>query len=324
MRRPIVFAVAGIAALGSAGGALAHSLAGNGLKTGAVAATFSAAPAASASTRTCTGGDGTYVITRGDWTGSATSASGRLTGVVAIRGELGLNQTTGLGWFVGRVKIDGGSDGRVDAGANLRAVISGGKLSGFVDGRIRDAGTVYGSVSATVANGGLADGAIGGGSVNPAALVIDQGSCTSAPAQKPVVSAKGTITALSATSVTVQPAGGAAQTCSVGADLAASVAKLKTGDTAAITCGLVDGSYRLLRIEATALQTKPVLKLEGRVTTVSATSLSVADHDAGTVSCVVGSDLASAVARVSVGQKVKATCGYIDGAYRLLSIRIDR
>ena len=324
MRRPIVFAVAGIAALGSAGGALAHSLAGTGLKTGTAAATFSAAPASSASSRTCTGGDGTYVITRGDWNGAAASANGRLSGGISIRGEMGVNQTTGLGWLIGRVKIDGGSDGRIDAGANLRAVISGGKLTGFVDGRIRDAGTVYGSVTATVANGGLADGAIGGGTVNPAAIVIDNGSCVTVPAPKPVVPAKGTITALSATSVTVQPAGGTAQTCAVGADLAASVAKLKAGDTAAITCGLVDGSYRLLRIEATALQVKPVLRLEGRVTTVSATALAIADHDAGTINCVVGTDLAAAVARVSVGQKVKATCSYIDGSYRLLSIRVDR
>lgn len=324
MRRPIVLAVAGIAALGSAGGALAHSVLGNGLKTGTVAATFSAAPASSVNTRSCTGGDGTYVITRGDWNGAASSANGRLSGGITIHGELGMNQTTGLGWLVGRVKIDGGSDGRIDAGGNLRAVISGGKLTGFVDGHIRDAGTVYGSVTATVANGGLTDGAIGGGTVNPMALVIDNGSCTNAPAQKPVVSAKGTITAISATSVTVQPAGGPAQTCAVGSDLAAAVAKLRAGDTAAITCGLVDGSYRLLRIEATALQTKPVLRLEGLATSVSATSLTVADHDAGSVSCVVGTDLAASVARVSVGQKVKVTCGYVDGSYRLLSIRIDR
>ena len=316
MRRSIVFTVAGLAALGSAGGALAHSF-DSGLKTAQVAATFSAAPATGSSTRSCTGGDGTYVISKGDWTGAATSANGRLTGPLTIRGELGLNQTTGTGWLVGRVRIDGGN-------ADIRGVVAGGKLSGFVTGNVHDTGYVYGTVTATVANGSLADGQIGQGTVPGAAIAIDRGACTPVQAPKPVVEAKGTLTAVSAASLTVQKSDGSTQACTVGADLAATVAKLKAGDTVQITCGLVDGSYRLLRVQSTVLQHKALIRLEGKVTALSATSLTIADEHDGTVSCVVGSDLAAAVARVSVGAKVTATCGLVDGSYRLLSLRAER
>jgi hypothetical protein len=393
-RRTLVLAATGIAALGTGGAALATSL-DSGLKTSSTSATFSVKAASEQSVRTCTGGDGTYTITRGSWTGTAAGAGGRLDGAIAIRGELGVNKTTGLGWLVGRVKVDAGSDGRRDAGANLRAVIVGGKLTGFVEGRIRDAGFVYGTVAANVTADGLADGQIGAGAPQGAAIVIDRGRCDTVKAQRVVVEARGTVTAVSAASVTIEKSNGDTLTCAVGSDLAATVARLKAGDTAKVTCGLVDGAYRLLRIQSaataapkplksesgavtavsatsltvrsgddsltcvvgsdfagtagrlavgdrvsvtcayvdgayrivrlatSAVGTRPVLRAEGEVTTVSATTIAVRDGDGTTLSCVVGADMAGSVARISAGQKVKVTCGWVDGAYRLLSLRLD-
>ena len=339
MRRPIIFALAGLTALGTAGIAIAH---GNdnagGLKTTPVAAIFTAAAGDNLSSRTCTGADGTYTISRGSWNGTATSSSDRLAGPLTIRGELGVNQTTGAGWLVARVRIDGSSSGdrrkdgrkddhsdrRKDAGGELNAVIAGGKLSGFLTGRVHDEGALYASVSASVGTAGLTDGQIGGGTISPAALVVDRGRCEATPKQRTLVDARGTVSAVSPTAITVSKSNGETLTCVVGTDLAATVAKLKVGDRAAVICGLVDGSYRLLKVQSSGVEQKPVIKVEGTVSSVSATSITIGREHGGATTCAVGADLAATVARVSTGQKVKATCGLVDGSYRLLSLRSDR
>lgn len=325
MRRPIIFAVAGLTALGTAGIAIAH---GNdnagGFKTTPVTATFTAAAGDNLSSRTCTGADGTYTITRGSWAGSAVSSSDRLAGPLTIRGELGVNQTTGAGWLVARVRIDGSSDRRKDAGGELNGVIAGGKLSGFLTGRIHDEGALFASVSASIGTAGLTDGQIGGGAISAAALVVDRGHCEATPKQRPLVDARGTVSAVSSTAITVTKSNGDTLTCVVGTDLAATVAKLKVGDRAFVTCGLVDGSYRLLKVQAPSVEQKPVIKVEGTVSSVSATSITISREHGEATTCAVGADLAATVARVSTGQKVKATCGLVDGSYRLLSLRSDR
>lgn len=319
MKRTLIASLAGLTALGIAGTAVAHGF-DSGRKTSTVAATFSAAPASSISTRSCVGADGTYVITRGDWTGTATSANGRLSGPILIRGELGVNQTSGLGWLVGRVRIDGGSDGRNDAAGDIRAAIAGGKLTGFVSGRLRDQGYVYGSVAATVGTAGLTDGQIGGGTVNPVAIVIDQGSCQAVQAQKPVQEARGTVSAVSATSLTIARSSSDSLTCVVGSDLAATVAKLKVGDQATAVCGLVDNAYRLLRISSDVLNVKPVVAARGAVTALSATSLTVKDDGGSSVTCVIGTDFAAAAAKLAVGARVAVTCAQVDGSYRIVRL----
>ena len=335
MRRPLIFTLVGLTALGSAGIALGHGL-GGGLKTSTAAATFAAAPSSSITSKTCTGSDGTYVITKGSWTGTAASSNSRLSGAIRIHGELGVNQTTGLGWLVARVRIDAGSDGSNDAGADLRGVVANGKLTGFLNGHIQDEGAVYGSVAATVGATGFSDGQIGGGTPTAAAVVIDRGSCTPATVQRAVVSARGTLTAVSATSLTLQgfdnrgdhkgdnnadnKGSSITLTCAVGSDLAATVAKLKVGDAASVTCGLVDGSYRLLRIESRVLTPKPVISGAGAVTAVSATSLSVKTDGGDTFTCVVGSDFAAAAAKLAVGNRVHLTCASVDGSYRVIRL----
>jgi len=320
MRRPLIFTLVGLTALGTAGLALGHGF-DTGLKTAAVSAGFAAAPAAGNSSKTCTGGDGTYVISKGDWSGAATSSNARLSGTIRIRGELGVNQTTGLGWLTGRVRIDGGSNGSNDATGDLRGAIVNGKLTGFVSGTVHDEGAVFGSLVATVGTAGLTDGQLGGGSSTPAAILIDRGRCTVADAAKPVIAAKGTVSAVSASSLTLQKSDGAAQTCAVGSDLTATVAKLKAGDSASITCGLVDGSYRLLRIESQAQTPKPVLSGRGSVTAVSATSLTLKSDGGDTLTCVVGSDLTAAAAKLAVGDRVALTCAAVDGGYRIVRLQ---
>lgn len=319
MRRPLIFTLTAVTALGIAGTAVAHGF-DTGRKTSAVAATFNAAPVAGSNVRSCTGADGTYTITRGDWSGPATSADGRLSGPLLIRGELAVNQTTGLGWLVARVKVDGNADGRNDLNGDLRAVIANGKLTGFVNGRLHDQGVIYGSVGATVGTTGFTDGQIGGGTVNAAAVVIDQGRCATAMTPRPVQEAKGTVTAVSAASLAVRKANGDTLTCVVGSDLTATVAKLKVGDTANVTCGYVDGSYRLLHVQSSVLNTKPVASERGSVTAVSATSLTVKGDGGSSLTCVVGSDFAAAAAKLAVGDRVAVTCATVDGSYRVVKL----
>lgn len=323
MRRPLILTLVGLTALGTAGIALGHG-SDTGLKTSGVAASFTAAPAAGNASKTCTGGDGTYVISKGDWSGTATSSNARLSGTIRIRGELGVNQTTGLGWLTGRVRIDGGSNGSTDAAGDLRAAIVNGKLTGFVSGTVHDEGAVFGSLVASVGTAGLTDGQLGGGTGTPAAVLIDRGRCTvadAADAAKPVIAAKGTVSASSASSLTLQKSDGSAQTCAVGSDLTATVAKLKAGDSASITCGLVDGSYRLLRIESRVLTPKPVLSGRGSVTAVSATSLTLKSDGGETLTCVVGSDLTAAAAKLAVGDRIALTCAAVDGTYRIVRLQ---
>lgn len=322
MRRPIIFALAGLTALGTAGIALAH---GNdnagGLKATPVAATFTAAPGSNQSVRTCTGADGSYIITRGSWTGSATSSSARLSGPLSIRGELGVNQTTGAGWLIARVSVDNNAtDEHRDAGGELNAVVANGKLTGFLTGRVHDEGALFASVSANVGSAGLTDGQIGGGAISAAALVLDRGRCESAPKQRPLVDARGTVSAVSSTAITVTRSNGDTLTCVVGTDLAAAVAKLKVGDQAFVKCGLVDGSYRLLKVQAPSIEQKPVVTEKGTVTAISATSLTVKGSDDSTTTCVVGADFTAAAARLAVGSQVAITCAFVDGSYRLVRL----
>jgi len=318
----MIFLCTGLAALGATGVVLASN--GGGLTTTPVSASFSASPDSNINTRVCTGTDGTYKIMNGQWTGTASSSNARLAGPLTIRGKLAVNQNTGAGWLVGHLRIAG--DERRDAGGDLRGVIAGGKLSGFLSGLVRDQGVIYGSVSATVAVSGFSDGQIGGGTVVPAAVVIDHDGCPTIPppAQpRPRADMHGTVSAVSQSSLTVKQANGNSLTCVVGSDQAATVARLKVGDTAFVKCGLVDGNYRLLKVQSPALnpKPKPVVRATGRVSAVSATSLAIVSDRGQPVTCTVGADFATRVAKVSTGQRVSVTCGIVDGSYRLLALR---
>jgi hypothetical protein len=120
-----------------AGIAVAHN-GGNPGKTEAASATFTATPTDQSTTKTCTGADGTYAITKGVYTGTSTGDP-RLTGDVTIKSQTFVNTTNGLGFTEGRVWVRETGTGKVKATAALSAVnTQQGKLDGFLLGSAKD------------------------------------------------------------------------------------------------------------------------------------------------------------------------------------------
>jgi hypothetical protein len=144
------------------------------LTTKAVSATFTATPSAKNKTTTCKGADGDYTRIQGEYSGTSTSSEPRLAGAITIKGDSLVNKTTGLGSMKGTVRINTASD--EDTKANFTAVISGGQLSGFLNGRVHDAsGSLLGGLSAAFGATGITSGSIG--ATSPAPALIVAGSC---------------------------------------------------------------------------------------------------------------------------------------------------
>jgi hypothetical protein len=163
-------AVALVTALVVAAVALATNQA---LSTKSVTATFTATPSTSNKTSTCKGADGDYTRIDGSYTGTATSSEGRLAGPITISGQSLVNKTTGLGWMKGSVRIDASS--HQDTRASFTAVISGGQLNGFLNGRVHDAsGNLIGGLNAAFGATGITGGSIGTTS-STAALIVTGG-----------------------------------------------------------------------------------------------------------------------------------------------------
>ena len=129
--------------------------------------------------------------------------------------------------------------------ANFTAVYDHGKLAGLAAGRAREpharllANLSAGFASAT----GFTDGKLGA-TAGGSAVELGPMSCkaTKAPAEKS--EARGTVSAVSTTSITV-----AGLTCAIPADLAQKVAnEVKVGDRAEIRCSFTNGQNTLVRI----------------------------------------------------------------------------
>jgi hypothetical protein len=134
-----------------AGIAVAHN-GGNPGKTEAASATFTATPTDQSTTKTCTGADGTYAITKGVYTGTSTGDP-RLTGDILIRTKSVINQDNGLGVTNGTVWLKapatpkvtaahhgGGNRQQFKAVARLTAVNTNkGKLDGLLAGTAKNA-----------------------------------------------------------------------------------------------------------------------------------------------------------------------------------------
>jgi hypothetical protein len=171
MKKLVWLGVALVTALAAAAVAVAAHQA---LSTKAVSATFTATPSAKNKTTTCKGADGDYTRINGDYSGTSTSTEPRLAGPITIKGESLVNKTTGLGWMKGSVRINTAS--HEDTKANFTAVISGGQLNGFLNGRVHDAsGSLLGGLSAAFGATGITSGSIGATSATPALIVA--GSC---------------------------------------------------------------------------------------------------------------------------------------------------
>ncbi len=208
-----------------------------------VAGTFTAS-AGSTTSRTCTTTDGkTIVITDGKYTGAA-AGDPDLTGPITLRARSVVNTTDKVGVVDGRFSIDV-ADGR-NTEASYSAVYNDGTIAGLAAGKAHQPNSkLVANLSATFsATTGFTGGKIGGGTTGGGAVELSSGGCKPDKVTAEKSEAHGTISALSATSITV-----AGLTCAIPADKTADVnAKFKTGDVAQIRCALVSGTNTLASI----------------------------------------------------------------------------
>jgi len=240
--RKSILAVAGLVAFAAASVAVAHGV--DGARTArAVAGTFSAT-SSNVATRTCTTTDGkTLTITNGKYTGMA-SGDADLAGAITLRARSVVN-SDGVGVVEGTFRIDVAS-GRDTAGV-FSTVYDHGNIAGLAVGRAHEpSARLVANLSAGFAPGSFTGGKLGGGTSGGSAVELGPGKCAPAARPKPEKSeAKGTITALSANSITV-----AGVTCAIPSDKSAAVnSKFKVNDRAEIHCALQNGQSTLTRIE---------------------------------------------------------------------------
>lgn len=240
MRRLIWIAAAAFGLLG-AGIAVAHEGHANSVK--AVTATFTATTASNVRTDTCTGTDGTYTTTRGHWTGTA-AGDPTLAGTATVDAEI-LVGPAGDGTVSGRLRIDGANH----TSAGFDAVIdSKGNLAGLAEGHgSAPWNRLIANLSANwTSTGGFTAGKLGGATTGGNAVVLTSGGCRPASSSKPeTIEAHGTVTAASATSITV-----AGVTCTVPSTLSAKVVALHVNtDRAEIKCTSVSGANTLTRVD---------------------------------------------------------------------------
>lgn len=175
-RRLAALGTLGAAALAAAGVAAAGHRAQT---TQQAAATFTATAVSHNRTTGCVGSDGSYQNTTATYTGSSTSADGRLSGSLVIRAHSILNTSTGNGWVDGSFRIrasDGGAHG------TIHAAVANGKAVGAITGTAnRPAGKLVASLAADFSqSGGFGNGALGTGTAGGAGTIFSRGACTKA------------------------------------------------------------------------------------------------------------------------------------------------
>jgi hypothetical protein len=242
--RTLVLVSACVLALTAAGIAVGKSLDGGSKSAKAVAGTFTATTASKVDTRTCTTNDGkTLVSTNGTYTGTATGDPD-LTGAVSVQARSTINSTDNVGSVTGKLKIDVASG--ADTVAQLNGVYSGGQLAGLATGHGQDEHPkLLANLSSGFSpTGGFTGGKIGGGTSGGAAVELGAGQCAPSHTVKQESEATGTITAVSATSITV-----AGLTCAVPLSLQALVSPLKVGARVEIHCSVSAGATTLVKVE---------------------------------------------------------------------------
>jgi hypothetical protein len=327
MRRSIwaglVFAVA-LVATGVAIGAE-----GEGRSTKAVSASFTA-DLGDYAVKTCTGADGKYRRTHGEWEGEVTGDGG-VAGDLLIRGTAFVHVPTGVGSFEGRIFI-GGEDGFK---GSLNGVIKGEKLDGLIAAaRDEKNQRLVANVSVNFKNGDFDGGKIGVSGGVDAGVLFKGSACAEKrksgsdrkdepkkeEAKKERAEPKevhGEVTALSRASLTVK--GDNEVTCEVSEKQAADVVGgFKVGDKVVVVCSLEDGHYHLEKIrkvEASAGGDKNAERKtkegSGAVTALGGGSISIALAEGGeAVSCLIRDAMAAELekADVAVGTKVRFLC----------------
>lgn len=242
--RKLALAGAVLSMLALAGIAVAHG--NDNQMVTKVAGSFAATTVSGKSdTRTCTTADGkSLASTRATYTGTASGPSD-LTGAVKIDASSMINTTDNVGEVDGHLTITPGS-GSAKTDLHFTGVYDGGVLTGLASGRSATHGVqLYANLSSGFTTlGGFTGGKIGGTS-GGSAVEVATAHCSSTKPVKENTTADGTITALSATSITV-----AGLTCAVPASLAAKVATFKVTGRAHVECSLVSGASTLTKIEA--------------------------------------------------------------------------
>lgn len=241
MRR-FIYALASAAALAVGGFAAADSGSPQAIK--AVSASFGATSVSSSKTQTCTNADGTFAFTNARYAGTATSSDASLNGPITLHARSSINTTRNLGTVDGTLRITTTSGRHTDA--HFTAVYANGQLSGLATGHGQDPySRLLANLSATFsATAGFTNGHVGDTS-GGGAVETQPGRCQVAKQIREHSEARGTISALSTTSVTV---GGLTCTIPAGATLAAQLAKVKLGGQASIRCMLVNGQNMLTSI----------------------------------------------------------------------------
>jgi hypothetical protein len=165
--------------------------AGNGPKTDATQATFTA-QLTDQKARTCTGQDGNYVSTRERYAGTITGDP-RISGKLLVKSQALVNTDTGLGTSRGTVRILDPATGRTKAHGKFKAVVTEGSvLTGFLDGHVRSQGgdtprrdaRLWANFRAQGDAQGAVTGELGGGTSEDTA-VIQSGKCGSPKQPKP-------------------------------------------------------------------------------------------------------------------------------------------
>ncbi len=241
--RKLTFAAVVLIALVATSYAVANGI--EGAKSAkAVAGTFSAT-GTSTSTRTCTTTDGkTIVVTDGKYTG-VSAGDPDLTGPITLRARSVINTTDKVGTVDGRFSIDVAGGRNTEAGYS--AVYDNGSIAGLAVGKAHQPnGKLIANLSATFsAASGFTGAKLGGGTSGGSAVEVGPGSCKPSHPTSEKSEARGPITALSASSITV-----AFVTCAIPADKSADVnAKFKVGDAAQIRCEVVSGTNTLTSID---------------------------------------------------------------------------
>jgi hypothetical protein len=240
--RKMTFAAVVLVALVATSYAVAHGI--EGAKSAkAVAATFTAT-GTSTSSKTCTTTDGkTIVVTDGKYTGVA-AGDPDLAGAITLRARSVINTTDNVGTVDGRLAID--ASGK-NTEASYSAVYDHGAIAGLAVGKSHESQfKLLANLSATFsAATGFTGGKLGGGTAGGSAVELGTGSCKSSGSSSEKSSARGIISALSTSSITV-----AGLTCAIPSANSADVnAKFKTNDTVSINCSLVSGTNTLTKIE---------------------------------------------------------------------------
>jgi hypothetical protein len=238
MKRTLVLSAIAIVALAATGLAVAKGL--NDAKTvRAVAGTFAATTASHIESRTCTTDDNkTLVTTSATYTGTA-SGDPDLTGNAVLRAKSVINTTDNVGVVSGALRIDVAS-GR-DTYAGFDSVYAGGKIAGLAEGQAHQpSARLVANISADFsATGGFANGKLGG-TTGGGAVEVSSGRCKSQGVIKERSEARGLVSAVSSTSITV-----AGLTCAVPANLQPRLNGVAVGSRVEIRCSLQNGANTL-------------------------------------------------------------------------------